>query len=781
MRKIHILILMTAALMLSVPVSAATVLHYDCDTDMNGNPGVPGARINTGTSAAAGIPDLSGNGYDMWGWASSTANNSPAFSPAGETPNDTGLSADFVGGNWDGYTGSGGGTINTWSPETWTIECAVKFTNVDAWYTMIGRSGASSGGSEADFYLQKNDIADQFRINFLSVGGTRYILDAGENFVVQPNQWYRVAVTSDGTTLSMYIDDTSGSGYQLANSLTMTGATPAANAPIATGNFVWTFGRGWFNGNGDFVPGYLDDIRFSDVALQPTQFLGANLGAYDPDPTPFNGDGSVGTLNGSQADVTLNFKAGKDPNSVREYPVNPEIVTHYVRIGTDAEALAVHGFVDQVHNADPSLTDPANAYGPVTLSGGTVYYWQVEEGLDDGTGDAYPAGDPNNIMGPVWSFTTVAATPTVTDPVNAVADENGLATLSVTPSASADSFQWFKVGTPDVPLSDAGIYSGTTTPTLTITGMTLADEAQYYIIAYNGLTPSEPSASAWVWTQRLMHHYPFEEIYFADGNSLTPDIVGGYDAVLMQEGTAGLPVLSDANQLELGLPGSSYALLLDNGDHAADPNGQYAQIPAGILAFQDVTISAWFQVKEYGVFARIFDFGNGTTDYLTFIPDNGNYDMRYSTRLNNGGPQNLLVDYDASNFIAAGSWNQVVLTLSGDTGRLYRNGELVLTGPITIDPIDIGAVVNYIGKSQYVADPEFSGLIDDLKIYNYARSTEQIAQDYVDVAGGWVCNNELADLLYDFNDDCRVNLADFAFIAAEWLGCQRIPDTLCGN
>jgi hypothetical protein len=592
-------------------------------------------------------------------------------------------------------------------------------------------------------------------------------------------QWYRIAVTSDGVTINMYCDKMDGNGFVNVGSLDISAQSVADNA-LAVTNFQWTFGRGWYDGGFvDHIDGYMDDVRFSDEVLSLNELL-SNASPYGPDPSPLNEDGSVGNLVGSDAQVTLNFKAGADPNSETGYPVNPDVVTHYVRIGTNPESLPVHGSVTQVHNTDPNLTDPNNAYGPVTFLGGSVYYWQVEEGLDNGTGNANPAGDPNNILGPLWSFTTIAATPTINSgPVNTVADESGNATLSITPSASADSFEWYKVGTPDVKLTDGGIYSDTDTPTLTITGMTEADEAQYYAIVYNGLTPSDPSATAQVWVRRLMNHYPFETTEVVGSDTITPDIEGGYDAVLMSEEGVALPVLSDANQVELGLPGSSKALLLDNADHDTDPNGQYAQIPAGILAYQDMTISAWIHVKDYGVFARIWDFGNGTTDYLTFIPDNGDYDMRFSTRLDNGTPQDLLVDYGPTDFIAAGSWNQIVLTLSGDTGRLYRNGELVLTDTITIDPIDVGAVLNYIGKSQYEDDPEFSGLIDDLKIYNYARTSQEIAEEYVDVAGGWVCNNEVADSLYDFNDDCRVNLADFVFVVAEWLECQRVPVDSC--
>jgi len=61
--------------------------------------------------------------------------------------------------------------------------------------------------------------------------------------------------------------------------------------------------------------------------------------------------------------------------------------------------------------------------------------------------------------------------------------------------------------------------------------------------------------------------------------------------------------------------------------------------------------------------------------------------------------------------------------------RIYVNGVLKnLAGPYT-GTIDTGIADRVIGKlvgSSY----NFSGLIDDVRIYNYARTQAQILQDY---------------------------------------------------
>jgi hypothetical protein len=62
--------------------------------------------------------------------------------------------------------------------------------------------------------------------------------------------------------------------------------------------------------------------------------------------------------------------------------------------------------------------------------------------------------------------------------------------------------------------------------------------------------------------------------------------------------------------------------------------------------------------------------------------------------------------------------------------------------------------------------------VDDIKIWNYALDSTQIAQQYVDIMGGYVCvgGNPTGDL----SGDCQVNLADLTILAQNWLENNRI-------
>jgi hypothetical protein len=125
--------------------------------------------------------------------------------------------------------------------------------------------------------------------------------------------------------------------------------------------------------------------------------------------------------------------------------------------------------------------------------------------------------------------------------------------------------------------------------------------------------------------------------------------------------------------------------------------------------------------------------------------------------------------------LTVGAWTHVAVTIKGDTGRLYVNGELVNTNTsMTFNPIAVTQTNNLVGKSQFVNDVELNGLIDDLKIYNYARTSTEIGKDYLAVKGGWVCNKELTALPYDYDGNCKVDLGDFAIFAATWLESNRI-------
>lgn len=513
---------------------------------------------------------------------------------------------------------------------------------------------------------------------------------------------------------------------------------------------------------------------------------------HEPAVLPANEDGSSGILleNNEDVAVIFSFKAAMDADQV--FPVNPDIVGHYFYItnGTSDPNLYM---VDYFAHGD--MNDPDVLYGPVTLinAQGKTFKWKIEEALDDGEGNPLLPGDPNNIMGNDWTFSAVGANPQITSgPEHTLTDASGNATLQITTGIVANNFRWYKVvgqqdtaenqESDDIMLTDAGIYSGTTTKTLTITGAASdgSDDARYYAIAYNGNpetlgVPSVTSLTAWVWYPRLVNHYPFEETYDAEGVSVTPDIISGYDAMLLSNDTG-----DDIPVLAAGMPDldGDFALNFDN-PRGTDPNSadaQYAHISEGWAgAYLDITVSAWVYSGGGTNWNRILDYGNNNANYMFLCINPGSVNRSVRFAVNVSGTEQSVTSPAES--LPNNEWTYVTATRTGTTARIYINGELASTNTnFTNTPLSYGpSVQNWLARSQWGAnDGYFNGMLDDLKIYNYARTTEQVAKDYLAVRGDWVCNNELYNLPYDFNEDCIVNLADFAIFAETWLDSYRI-------
>ena len=154
---------------------------------------------------------------------------------------------------------------------------------------------------------------------------------------------------------------------------------------------------------------------------------------------------------------------------------------------------------------------------------------------------------------------------------------------------------------------------------------------------------------------------------------------------------------------------------------------QYAMVPAGILAgVTNFTIAAWVYWNGGNAWQRIFDFGNDTSQYMFLTPGSGSGTLRFaiSTNGNAPGAEQIL----ETSPLPVGQWRHVAITRNGNTAQLYTNGVLAVSGTVTIAPATFNPVLNYLGESQYAADPFFNGRLDELFIYNYALSSTEITR-----------------------------------------------------
>ena len=155
-------------------------------------------------------------------------------------------------------------------------------------------------------------------------------------------------------------------------------------------------------------------------------------------------------------------------------------------------------------------------------------------------------------------------------------------------------------------------------------------------------------------------------------------------------------------------------------------NGQdaFLQLPAQVANQTYFTIGAWVYWKNTGAqWIRIFDFGNGTDEYMFLTPSNGSQ-MRFVIKQN--GEEQIL----SASRLQTG-WHHVVVSLDESMQAvLYVDGKQKGSKQMTCTPAMLNLSRCYVGKSQFSADPLFKGNIDDLRIYNYALSAEDIAHWY---------------------------------------------------
>ena len=158
------------------------------------------------------------------------------------------------------------------------------------------------------------------------------------------------------------------------------------------------------------------------------------------------------------------------------------------------------------------------------------------------------------------------------------------------------------------------------------------------------------------------------------------------------------------------------------GDSALRLSSNYLRLPYEVGDMDEMTVAMWVKwTNSSSNWTRLFDFGNGTTQYMFLTPSNGSA-MRFAIK--NGGDEQTV---DAATTLQGNKWHHVAVTIGTGQTTLWIDGEAVgSSSAITIKPSDFHPVLNYIGRSQFDADPLLSGFVDDVRIYNYPLTGEEL-------------------------------------------------------
>lgn len=183
------------------------------------------------------------------------------------------------------------------------------------------------------------------------------------------------------------------------------------------------------------------------------------------------------------------------------------------------------------------------------------------------------------------------------------------------------------------------------------------------------------------------------------------------------------------------------AVLDGSGQLSLEGDDDYVDLANGIFGGgESISILLWARIESGPAYWRIFDFGTSSdgedppegehtvgTYYIALTPETGFEPNGLALLIGRGGPSSetrLLSPIQIAEQEVAIA---VVLDGGADRVSLFYGGRVVsetaLGGPLS----DFEEVNNWLGKSQYSADPHARGTYDELRIYHQALTACEVS------------------------------------------------------
>jgi hypothetical protein len=199
---------------------------------------------------------------------------------------------------------------------------------------------------------------------------------------------------------------------------------------------------------------------------------------------------------------------------------------------------------------------------------------------------------------------------------------------------------------------------------------------------------------------------------------------------------------------------------------------------AGLKPLYEVSVSAWVYYSENQSSARIVVKGadDKETYYIQIDDDDASFQVRDANNKR----------FEATNAVWRKEWVHIGGTFDGDSNslRCYVNGQLVgksaektnvtfvtKGGTLSQDTNDLA-----IGNRSDANDREFEGIIDDVRLYNYALSEAEVV--WLASGGSGFVPLRSQFNVYDGEPADRVqavNFRDLTMLAEEWLKTKLWP------
>lgn len=512
--------------------------------------------------------------------------------------------------------------------------------------------------------------------------------------------------------------------------------------------------------------GQIDELWIFNNAIDPAVVASLyHLNSPYPgagNPNPANGQGlatdpAVPLYSGVNASQILSWSAPADPN------LNPAYTITYSVYGDPNEAKVRAG--DPTSTYYRRFTDTnalTQSFDPTPdLTYDTTWYWRVDSKVKK-IGQA----DPNIIIGTIWRFRTANLLPTIlTDPVNTKVKTGQTAQFTATYQSAGviTGVTWYKNNETLPADPHYTVTADQTTSTLTIANMDSSDAGSYYCVVATS-SGTDTSAAATLAEKKLLAWYEFEQNAHDSAGTNHGTIVGP-----AMQYTAG-KVTSDSQAYAADPDGTNYIAL----STAAYPRAGFGN------GLEEGTISYWAKIAPDAV-GNVIGTYNGTASPMQYVTGmrirvDSNGKIHFHVRDEDGNQAEPVsvktVDDNEWHYVTA------VVTKFGVTLYVDVTNQVTATSSTAIDNFASwqNPIVLLANNNRGTVEDYFPGAVDDLKIFNYAWTQEDAAQEYYNVTGKTSCiYPDQPELLCDYNHDCKVDMADFAMLAAMWFESGLYP------
>ena len=158
---------------------------------------------------------------------------------------------------------------------------------------------------------------------------------------------------------------------------------------------------------------------------------------------------------------------------------------------------------------------------------------------------------------------------------------------------------------------------------------------------------------------------------------------------------------------------------------ALDGVTNYVDVPDGVWFNGNFTIELKAFIRAYSHWGRFLDFANGTgIDEVIFSQDGGGRLALYMVNGGGGNPSIATALYSPLQ-LPLNRWLNLAVTVQGTTASLYVDGAKVASGTVAA-PVGVVRTNNWIGRPHWPSETYGNQLLEDLRIWNVARSDAQI-------------------------------------------------------